>query len=172
MEYKRKVTAQQEGVSGNDSEYGDLKLLARGKRVMPVVLALVMLIFALSIFSAGIEVLSENLLMAAIGVIFLLLALIQIAMITDKIEFYEYGLIDCSFWNLQKKRIAYDEIEAIVETKKRPLWKIEESTRTAFWKIYLKQKKGSIVIDAGSYVGIKDIITAVRHDTKIKNIAE
>lgn len=172
MEYKRKVSSQQEGISGSDDEYGDLKLMARGKRVMPIILATVMLIFAFSIFATGKEVLASNLILAGIGILFLLLAFVQISMIADKIEFYEYGMIDYSFMNLQKKRLAYDEIEAIVETKKRPLWKMDESTRIAFWKVYPKNKKGSIIIDAASYIGIKDIITTLRHDTKIKNIAD
>lgn len=172
MEYKRKVSTQQEGISGNDSEYGELKMLARSKRTMPYILATVMVVLALSIFSADWEVLFDNTLLVILGLIFALFAFLQIAMTMDKIEFYEYGMIDYSVLNLRKRRLAYDEIDAIVETKKRPLWKMNEQTDTAFWNVYPKQKKGTIMIDASAYNGIHEIITSLRHDTKIKNVAD
>jgi len=172
MDYKRKVCTQQEGINGNDREYGELKMLARSKRTMPIIFASVMLIFALSIFSTGWETLSDNTTLIAFGLVFILLAFLQMAMTMDKIEFYEYGMIDYSCLNLYKRRLAYDEIEAIVETKKRPLWKTNDQTGTAFWTVYTKQKKGTIVIDASSYIGVKEIVTSLHHDTKIKNVAD
>ena len=105
-------------------------------------------------------------------VLFLLLGAFQLATLFDKIEFYEYGLIDYTFFNLRKKRIAYDEIEAIVEVKKHFLFKTENRQVIALWKIFLKNSKNSLVIDATSYIGITQIMTSLRHDTKIKNIAD
>lgn len=172
MDYKRKVSTQQEGISGSDPEYGELKMLARSKQAMPILLSSLMLLASAGIFSNGWETLSDHISLIIIGFVFLLFACMQIAMTMDKIEFYEYGMIDYSFLNLHKKRLAYDEIEAIVETKKRPIWKMNEQTGTAFWSIYPKQKKGTIIVDASSYNGIQEIITSLRHDTKIKNIAD
>ena len=73
MDYKRKVCTQQEGINGNDREYGELKMLARSKRTMPIIFASVMLIFALSIFSTGWETLSDNTTLIAFGRIFTIL---------------------------------------------------------------------------------------------------
>ena len=163
MEYKRKLSTQQEGVNGTDSEFGALKIIGKSKRLMPIIFTIVMI--------SQIKI-PENIIATILLVLFLLLGAFQLATLLDKIEFYEYGLIDYTFFNLRKKRIAYDEIEAIVEVKKHFLFKAENRQVIALWKIFLKNNKNSLVIDATSYIGITQIMTSLRHDTKIKNIAD
>ncbi|MCI8540077.1 MAG: hypothetical protein HFE68_04700 [Erysipelotrichaceae bacterium] len=171
MEYKRKVTTRQEGVSGEDTQFGSLKMLAKGKRMMPIVFVLVMLVFIIAIFSIQDFRPSEHKLLSVLAVIFGLIALMQLATIWDEIAFYEYGLEDRTLFHLRKRRMAYDEIKAIVEVKKTVFGKDRSQRRVSMWKIYPKQGK-ALVIDATAYIGISNIIISVRHDTKIKNIAE
>ena len=171
MEYKRKLSTQQEGVNGTDSEFGALKIIGKSKRLMPIIFTIVMIIFIIGLFVSQIKI-PENIIATILLVLFLLLGAFQLATLLDKIEFYEYGLIDYTFFNLRKKRSAYDEIEAIVEVKKHFLFKAENRQVIALWKIFLKNNKNSLVIDATSYIGITQIMTSLRHDTKIKNIAD
>ena len=44
MEYKRKLSTQQEGVNGTDSEFGALKIIGKSKRLMPIIFTIVMII--------------------------------------------------------------------------------------------------------------------------------
>ena len=158
-------------MNGTDSEFGALKIIGKSKRLMPIIFTIVMIIFIIGLFISQIKI-PENIIATILLVLFLLLGAFQLATLLDKIEFYEYGLIDYTFFNLRKKRIAYDEIEAIVEVKKHFLFKAENRQVIALWKIFLKNNKNSLVIDATSYIGITQIMTSLRHDTKIKNIAD
>ncbi len=172
MEYKRKVTTQQEGVSGSDAQFGQLKMVAKSKRLMPIVFAVVMLIFDIAIFSVDDFQVQDHVILTILAVVFFLIGVTQLITITDHIEFYEYGLVDHTLLNLRKKRLAYDEVEAIVEVKQVRFGRDGEHRRVSMWKIHPKSGKGTIVIDATSYIGISHIMIAVRHDTKIKNIAD
>lgn len=171
MEYKRKLSTQQEGVSGNDGEFGALKIIGKSKKLMPVIFTIVMFIFIIGLFLSQVDI-PENIIVTILLLVFLLLGLFQLSTLLDKIEFYEYGLIEYTLLNLRKKRLAYDDIEAIVEVKKHFLFKESNRKIIALWKIYPKSKKNAIVIDASAYIGITQIMTSLRHDTKIKNIAE
>lgn len=169
MEYKRKVTSQQEGIEGYDQEFGKLKLQAKSKRLMPLILAGVSLFLAAGIFCSGIIDFSTNIFALAIGIGLILFTLIQISFMLDTIRFYEYGLVDATFLTLRKKRIAYDDIDAIVETRSRFLGKDSKKV-VALWTIVGKNGK-KITIDGTSYIGISNILMTVRQNTKIKNIA-
>lgn len=170
MEYKRKLSTQQEGVSGTDSEFGSLKMIAKSKRMMPIIFTIVMIIFISAIVLT--TELSGNMIAVILLIFFSFLALFQLSTLLDKIEFYEYGLIDYTFLNVRKKRLAYDDIDAIVEVKKRFLFKEGNRNVVALWKIHPKAKKNALVIDATAYIGITHMMTGLRHDTKIKNIAD
>ena len=56
MEYKRKLSAQQEGVSGSDSEFGALKIIGKSKRLMPIIFTIVMTIFIIGLFISQIKI--------------------------------------------------------------------------------------------------------------------
>jgi len=172
MDYKRKVSSKQAGIAGSDPHYGDLRLLAKSKCLMPIVFAAAMAVIVISIFGFGNVDPGEDIAITVMGIVFILIALLQLSTLTDKVEFYEYGLINYTFLNLKQKRLAYDEIDAIVDIKKRKMFKENTSGQVAIWKIYPKNGKHAIMLDATSYIGISNIMTTVRHDTKIKNIAE
>lgn len=171
MEYKRKLSTQQEGVSGNDPAFGNLKMLAKSKRMMPIIFAVVMLVFMIALCISGVDI-PGNIIATGLLILFLFLGIMQLATTLDKIEFYEYGLIDYTCFNMRKKRLAYDDIDAIVEVKKRFLMKESNRKIVALWKIHPKSKKSAIVIDASAYIGISNMMVSLRHDTKIKNIAD
>lgn len=170
MEYKRKLSTQQEGISGTDQDFGSLKMVGKSKKMMPIIFTIVMIIFIAAIF-LSIEV-SENVIAVILLLVFAFLALFQLSTLLDKIEFYEYGLIDYTFLNMRKKRLAYDDINAIVEVKKHFLFKEGNRKVVALWKIHPKASKKAIIIDATAYIGITHMMTSLRHDTKIKNIAD
>lgn len=172
MAYKRKVTTQQEGVQGNDSEFGKLKMNAKSKKLMPIIFSLVMLVFVIAIFFSGEVKVPENIVMTILGIFCLVVGILQLMLITDTIKFYEYGVVESTFLNLRKKRIAYDDVEAIVEVKHRSFRKERHNPVVSMWKIVAKDHKKSITVDATSFIGISNILFSVRHDTKIKNIED
>lgn len=169
MEYKRKVTTQQEGITGHDAEFGNLKMCAKSKKMMPLVFAATTICLASGIFFSGVIDVSENFIALALGVFFLLFSLVQVSFVMDQIQFYEYGIVDSTFLSLRKKRLAYDDIDAIVEVKHRRMGK-ENKNVVSLWRVVGKPGKKTITIDATSYIGITNILTSVRQNTKIKNI--
>lgn len=170
MEYKRKLSTQQEGIVGTDEEFGSLKMIGKSKKMMPIIFTIVMIIFIIAIVLTT-EIIGNIIAMILLS-IFLFLALFQVSTLCDKIEFYEYGFIDYTCLNMRKKRLAYDDIEAIVEVKKHFLFKEGNRKVVAMWKIHPKAKKKAIIIDATAYIGISQMMVSLRHDTKIKNIAD
>lgn len=170
MAYKRKVSTQQEGVQGTDSEFGKLKMNAQSKKLMPIVFSVVMLIFVIAIFTSG--VIPENVFMTVLGVFCLVIGILQIMLVNDSIKFYEYGIVECTFLGIRKKRLAYDDVEAIVEVKHRHFTKEHHNPVVSMWKIVAKNPKNSITVDATSFIGVSNILVSVRHDTKIKNITD
>lgn len=172
MEYKRKVVTQQEGVEGYDEQFGKLKMLARSKRMMPIIFAIVMFVFIIAICMIEGFRIQDHIFLSILAVVLFLIGIMQLSTMWDQIAFYEYGLVDHTLMNFRKKRLAYDEIDAIVEVKHVRFGKGNDNRRVSMWKIYPKSGKGAIVIDATAYIGITNIIISVRHDTKIKNISD
>lgn len=172
MEYKRKVVTQQEGVDGYDEQFGKLKMLARSKRMMPVIFAVVMFIFITAIFTIEDFRMQDHIVLSLLAIVLFLIGLMQLCTMWDQVAFYEFGLVDHTLLNLRKKRLAYDDIDAIVEVKHVRFGKNNDNRRVSMWKIYPKSGKKAIVIDATAYIGISNIIVSVRHDTKIKNISD
>ena len=50
MEYKRKLSTQQEGISGTDPDFGSLKMVGKSKKMMTIIFTIVMIIFIVAIF--------------------------------------------------------------------------------------------------------------------------